>query len=259
MQVVPIPCLRDNYAYLVTCEATQKAIVVDPSQAEPILAAIRAAGVTLVAIWNTHHHWDHTGGNKALVREYPHLEVVGHASDKGRIPGQTVFVNDGDEILVGETVSARVVHNPGHTSGAISFYIGDSNSVFTGDTLFAAGCGRLFEGTPQQMRTSLERLGALPPETSVYCGHEYTENNLRFASTVEPSNPDVIHCLANAVHYREQGQTPPPSTIAQERQTNPFLRTTVTEVASNATHFAKQQLETPTDVFAALRRWKDEY
>ncbi len=258
MQVVPISCLRDNYAYLIICETTRKAIVVDPSQAGPIVDAVLANQVTLTAIWNTHHHWDHIGGNNQLLSQYRQLEVVGHQSDKGRIPGQTTFVNEGDGVRVGDSIVAQVIHNPGHTAGAISFYVADSNSVFSGDTLFTGGCGRLFEGTPQQMRISLEKLGTLPPATKVYCGHEYAENNLRFAATVEPNNPQISDCLSQAISRRKHGQHQP-STIGQEKDTNPFLRTTVDEVVNSASTFAKQKLASPNAVFAALRQWKDQF
>ena len=162
MRIVPVPCLQDNYAYLVICEATRHAAVVDPSQAEPVLAAVRANDVELVAIWNTHHHWDHTGGNKDLLEVYPELETIAHESDKGRIPGQTTFAREGDPVSVGQEVRASVIFNPGHTTGAISYYLAGESAVFTGDTLFAGGCGRIFEGDPPMMHASLSKLAALP-------------------------------------------------------------------------------------------------
>jgi len=164
MRIVSIPCLSDNYAYLVICEATQRAAIVDPSEAAPVLAAVRQHGVELAAIWNTHHHWDHTGGNQELVAAVGGLEVVAHESDRGRVPAQTKFVDEGDTVSVGQ-VSAVIIHNPGHTSGAISYHIADPGAVFTGDTMFGAGCGRLFEGTPADMRVSLGKLSALPGAT----------------------------------------------------------------------------------------------
>ena len=148
LTITPIPSLRDNFAYLLVCDTTQTAAVVDPSEADKVVAAVEAAGVTLSAILNTHHHWDHTGGNKALLERWPNLVVVAHASDDGRVHGQTEFVEDGDTISVGEQ-RAAIRHIPGHTTGAIAFcFDGD---VFTGDTLFNGGCGRLFEGTPEMM------------------------------------------------------------------------------------------------------------
>jgi hydroxyacylglutathione hydrolase len=259
MRIVPIPCLKDNYAYLVVCEATSAAAVVDPSEAAPVIAAVQREGVTLTAIWNTHHHWDHTGGNKDLLGAYPELEVIGHASDKGRIPGQTTFVQDGDEITLGKEVQARIIYNPGHTSGAISFHLAEPGAVLTGDTLFLAGCGRLFEGTPAQMHASLARLAALPGETRVYCGHEYTASNLRFAAAVEPDSEAVRARASEVGRARAAGAPTVPGTVAQERATNPFLRAHLPEVASAARAAEPVENDTPVAVFAALRRWKDRF
>ena len=259
MRIVPVPCLRDNYAYLIVCEATNATAVVDPSEPDPVVRAIQQESVELTAIWNTHHHWDHTGGNKALLKAYPELEVIGHESDRGRIPGQTAFVKDGDEVTLGQEVRARVIHNPGHTSGAISYFLSEHASVFTGDTLFGAGCGRLFEGTPAQMLTSLSRLGALPEETSVFFGHEYTVANLRFASAVEPDSDTLRERVARVQRQRDAGDYSVPSTIAEERATNPFLRAAVSRVQAAVRASEPPKDTSETEVFAALRRWKDRF
>ncbi|HWN67426.1 MAG TPA: hydroxyacylglutathione hydrolase [Haliangium sp.] len=263
MRIVAIACLTDNYAYLVVCEATRAAAVVDPSEAGPVIEAVQREGVTLEAIWNTHHHWDHTGGNEDLLSAYPELEVIAHASDKGRIPGQTTFVEDGDEVTLGKEVRARIIHNPGHTSGAISYHVGgddaEGGAVFTGDTLFLAGCGRLFEGTPAQMHVSLARLAALPDQTRVYCGHEYTASNLRFAAAVEPGNEAVQARAREIARVREAGAPSVPGTMAQERATNPFLRAHLPEVASAARAAERVEDDAPVEVFGALRRWKDRF
>jgi len=245
MQVIPIPCLSDNYAYLVVCEATLKAAVVDPSEADPVFAALRRERVELVAILNTHHHHDHVGGNDQLRMEIEGIAVHGHATDRGRIPGQTVGLTDGDEVAVGN-VRLRAIHNPGHTLGAVSYFGG--GVVFTGDTLFVAGCGRLFEGTPSMMHASLAKLAALPADTSVYPGHEYAAKNLRFAATVEPRNA--------ALAGRVEGV---PSTVALERATNPFLR--CAEPALRAAALAAEPGcdGTPEAVFAAIRRLRDRF
>jgi hydroxyacylglutathione hydrolase len=240
MRIVSIPCLSDNYAYLVICETTQRAAIVDPSEAAPVLAAVRQQGVELEAIWNTHHHWDHTGGNQELVSAVRGLEVVAHASDRGRVPAQTQFVNDGDTVSVGQ-ITARVIHNPGHTSGAISYHIADPSAVFTGDTLFGAGCGRLFEGTPVDMHGSLNKLAALPGNTEVYCGHEYTEKNLLFAAEAEKGNTAVAERLARVSELRKTGQPSVPFTMAEEQATNPFVR------AGSAERLGE------------LRAWKDRF
>jgi hydroxyacylglutathione hydrolase len=262
MRIVPIACLKDNYAYLVICEATRSAAVVDPSEAGPVLAAVQREDVTLAAIWQTHHHWDHVGGNQDLLRAHPGLEVVGHASDQGRIPGQTTLLEDGAEVAVGE-VRARIIHNPGHTSGAISYHVAGAEAghgaVFTGDTLFLAGCGRLFEGSPAQMHTSLTRLAALPDETRVYCGHEYTASNLRFAAAVEPHN-EAVQARAHTVErMRAAGAPSVPGTMADERATNPFLRVDLPAVAAAARAAEPAASDAPVEIFAALRRWKDRF
>jgi hydroxyacylglutathione hydrolase len=227
MRIIPVACLKDNYAYLVVCDETNECAVVDPSEAAPVLAAIEAAKVTPVAIWNTHHHMDHVGGNEDLLVKMGSIrEVSAHASDRGRVPGQTRFLETGDEVSVG-TVRARITHVPGHTLGAVSYFIdrgeGD-RAVFTGDTLFLAGCGRLFEGTPAQMHTSMAAFAALPPDTKVYCGHEYTASNLRFAKHVEPENTDVARTIDEVSVTREAGRPTVPGTIAGELATNPFMR-----------------------------------
>ncbi|HKE18859.1 MAG TPA: hydroxyacylglutathione hydrolase [Kofleriaceae bacterium] len=240
MRIVSIPCLSDNYAYLVICEATQRAAIVDPSEAAPVLAAVRQHGVELGAIWNTHHHWDHTGGNQELVAAVGGLEVVAHESDRGRVPAQTKFVGEGDTVSIGQ-VSAVIIHNPGHTSGAISYHIADPGAVFTGDTLFAAGCGRLFEGTPADMRVSLGKLAALPGATQVYCGHEYTEKNLAFAAEAEKDNSAIAERRARVAELRKAGHPSVPFTMAEEQATNPFVRAG------------------SVDRLAELRAWKDRF
>ncbi len=224
MRVVPVACLSDNYAYLVSEEGRREAVVVDPSEAPPVLAALAREGLDLVAILNTHHHWDHVGANEALRDRFGGLSIYGHASDlgQGRIPAQTVGVEEGKPFEVAG-MTFRVLHVPGHTLDAVAYVVKDA--VFTGDTLFVAGCGRLFEGTPAMMYASLcEKLGHLPGETRIFCGHEYTVNNLRFAAFVEPDNEDVKRALAAAQDTRTRGEPTVPSTMAEELRTNPFLR-----------------------------------
>ena len=228
VEVTIIPCLKDNYAYLVSCKETNLAAIVDPSEAEPVLAAIETTGVEPVAIWNTHHHWDHTGGNAGLLEVYSNLAVAGHASDKGRIHGQTLFLEAYDALTLGRH-SVSVLHIPGHTTGAVAYYV--NGKVFTGDTLFYAGCGRLFEGTPAMMFESLvvQLKGRLPEETLVYCGHEYTVSNLRFAEHIEPGNQAIKETLSWALEQRAHGLPTIPSTLAIEAAVNPFLRSSSTE------------------------------
>lgn len=259
MRIAAVSCLTDNYAYLVICEATREAAVVDPSEAAPVLAAAEREGVTIGAVWNTHHHWDHVGGNEELKAKLPGIEVVAHLSDKGRVPGQTRGVEAGDEITMGREISARVIHNPGHTSGALSYVIDDPPVVFTGDTLFAAGCGRVFEGTPAQMRSSLGKLAELSPATEVYCGHEYTEKNLRFAAAAEPGNQAVLERQNKVRALRAESRPSVPSTIAEELETNPFLRPSSERVAAAVAENEPPDAPGEEGIFAALRRWKNRF
>lgn len=223
MRVIPVACLKDNYAYLVIASSGDAAIV-DASEAAPVREALAREGAKARVIWSTHHHWDHVGGNEELASDLG-IEVVGHVSDDGRLPRLSRKVDTGDTVRVAD-VEARCIHIPGHTLGAVAYYVdgGGERVVFTGDTLFCAGCGRLFEGTPAQMHASLSRLLQLPGDTRVHCGHEYTESNLRFAAHVEPSNADVAHARERAAKLRGAGQPTVGTTLDEERRTNPFLR-----------------------------------
>jgi hydroxyacylglutathione hydrolase len=213
VHVAIVPCLADNFAYLVI--EGDRCAVVDPGEAPPVEAALARERVTLAAIWLTHHHHDHVGGVKELVAAHPGIEVVAHVHDRERLANVTRFVEEGDTVELG-VLRARVIHNPGHTLGAISYVV--AGCVFTGDTLFGAGCGRLFEGSPEMMHVSLGKLAALPPDTRVYFGHEYTASNLRWAAVVEPDNA-AIAARAGALPKPST-----PSTIADELATNPFVR-----------------------------------
>lgn len=250
MRVVAVPNLEDNYAYLVI--DGDRAAVVDPGEALPIEQALAREAVTLGAIWLTHHHPDHVGGVAALVARHPGIEVVAHAHDRERTPHVTKPVEHDAVVELG-TVRATIIYNPGHTLGAISYWIAEGDgAVFTGDTMFAAGCGRLFEGTAAMMHASFVKLGSLAPSTRVYFGHEYTASNLRFAAAVEPDNA-AITARAAAL------QTPStPSTIADELATNPFVRVTEPAViaAARARGVSDQD---PVTVLAAIRAWKDSF
>jgi len=225
LRVVPVSCLSDNYAYLLFVEGNDEALVVDPSEPEPVLAALAREGKRLVGILNTHHHWDHVGGNLGLVDKLGHMPVYGHKTslDEGAIKGQTEGLDEGSTFEAAG-LSFRVLSVPGHTLDAIAYVVNDE-AVFTGDTLFVAGCGRLFEGNPAMMYTSLcEKLGRLPGETKVYCGHEYTASNLKFAAFVEPENEDIKNKIEIVKEKRSRGEPTVPSTMAEELRTNPFLR-----------------------------------
>src|SRR5262245_57772790 len=220
MKIIQIPLLRDNYGYLLVSEKTNQAVIVDPSEAEPVLRRIEQENVEPVAILNTHHHRDHTGGNEGLLAKHE-LKVYGHKSDQARIFGLSYGVDEGDSVSVGD-LRAKVLFIPGHTTGHVAFLF--DNNLFCGDTLFTAGCGRLFEGSAEEMYSSLKKLIALPDLTKVYCGHEYTENNLRFALTVEPKNPKLLARFERVQGMRARGLSTVPSTIEEEKLTNPFLR-----------------------------------
>ncbi len=259
MRIVTVPCRSDNYAYLLICEETQCAAVVDPSEAAPVLAAAEAEGVTISAIWNTHHHYDHVGGNEEVAKRFSGCDVVGHKSDEGRIPGQTMFASDGDVVRVGREVSARILFNPGHTLGAISYVAEAQGAVFTGDTLFAAGCGRTYEGDAEMMHNSLLRLAALPPETRVYCGHEYTEKNLSFGALAEPGNADIADRAQRVAALRAEGRDTMGFLMAEELATNVFIRTGEAEVEASARREETVESDSSSAIFGALRSWKDRY
>lgn len=248
MRVLPVPCLSDNYAYIVTASGND-AVVIDPSEAEPIISVLSAEGLRLAAILNTHHHYDHVGGNEALIERYGKMPVFAHESDQGRVPGQTELVREGEKVQV-IGLSFEPLHVPGHTTGAVSYF--GHGAVFTGDTLFVAGCGRLFEGTPAMMYTSLcEKLARLPPETKVFCGHEYTAANLRFALFAEPENVAAQEKLARVTKMRESNEPTVPSTIGEELLTNPFLRVAEPAIRS------RYPGDSPADVLGAVRKAKD--
>lgn len=254
MRVVTVPCRTDNFTYLVGAAETTDVAVVDPCEPEPVLAAVRSAGLRVVAILNTHHHNDHIGGNRAVLNEFPGIPVYAHVSDRGRIPGQTHYLQDGDR-LEAAGIRYSVLFIPGHTTGHIG-YVTDG-AVFVGDTLFGGGCGRLFEGTPEQMNVSLnEKLAKLPEETEVYFAHEYTATNLRFALTVDPDNPALARRIEAVKALRAAGRWTTPSTIGQEKATNPFLRVTYPALVQSA---RLPPSATPADVFGALRRARDRF
>jgi len=260
MRVYPVPCLVDNYAWLVVGDRGA-AVVVDPSEAEPVREAARALGADLVGVLATHHHMDHVGGVEALASA-DGVPVMGPAREA--IPGRTLAVGDGDRVDVpGIGLELEVLDVPGHTAGHVA-YVGRGADwgppvLFCGDTLFAAGCGRLFEGTADQMWSSLSALAALPGETRVYCAHEYTLANLRFAAAVEPANPAIAGRLARERAKRDRGLPTVPSTIAEERSTNPFLRVGEAPVRAIAEAHAGRRLDSDAAVFGALRDWKNAF
>jgi hydroxyacylglutathione hydrolase len=251
LQVELIPVLRDNYVYLAHEARSGACAAVDPSVAEPVLAALDRLGWRLTHILNTHHHHDHVGGNLKLKRATGCI-VVGNRDDAHRIPGIDVRVGDGGELALGQE-EALVLDVSGHTIGHIAYWFREARALFCGDTMFSLGCGRLFEGTPQQMWSSLAKLRGLPGDTRVYCGHEYTESNARFALAIDPENPALRRRADEVWALRAEGRPTLPSTIAVERETNPFLR------ADNPNLQRAIGLEgrDPVAAFAEIRRRKD--
>lgn len=259
MDVIPIPQLSDNYAYLIIDPTTREAGVVDCAEAASVLAEVGKRDVHLRAVLATHHHFDHVGGNTDLLAQCPDLRVYGSADDAPKIPGITNRMHDGDAVEIG-ALRGRVIMIPAHTSGHVAYWFPEEASVFTGDTLFAGGCGRLFEGDAAQMMGSLGKLSELPDDTRVYCGHEYTEKNLQFALTLEPGNA-ALRARSDAVQaLRRTGKPSIPSTIADEKATNPFLRTASAELATSVrARVADLPVGDPVAVFAAVRALKDRF
>ncbi|MFL6857011.1 MAG: hydroxyacylglutathione hydrolase [Allosphingosinicella sp.] len=222
MEIVRVPALTDNYVWLVHDEGSGETAVVDPAVADPVLEAAEARGWRIGQIWNTHWHPDHTGGNSA-IKAATGAVVTGPAAEAARIPTLDRGVAEGDRVTLGR-VEGEVIEVPAHTAGHIAYHFASERAAFVGDTMFAMGCGRLFEGSAEQMYASLARLAALPAETRVYCAHEYTLANARFAVTVEPGNDALAHRLAAVEAARARGEATVPTTIALERATNPFVR-----------------------------------
>ena len=259
MRVVPVPQLADNYAYLVIDPTTAEAAVVDCAEARPVLEEAARQGARLTAALATHHHFDHVGGNVDLLASVPELRVYGSAGDAPRIPGITNRLVDGDALTVG-TLQAKAILIPAHTSGHIAYHFPAAQAVFTGDTLFAGGCGRLFEGDAAQMMRSLSKLAALPDDTRVYCGHEYTLKNLQFAAELEPGNPALAAKLDRVRALRERREPTVPSTIEEEKATNPFLRIESPELeASVRARVRDVPAGDRVALFAAVRTLKDRY
>jgi len=253
LQIVTIPCLSDNYAYLAHDPATGATAAVDVPEAAPIIAELKAQGWTLSDVLLTHHHADHVQGLPDLLAFAP-ARVVGAAADAHRLPPLDIAIGEGDTVHIGQE-EGRVIDVSGHTVGHVAFHFPKSDAIFTADSLMALGCGRVFEGTMEQMHKSLEKLATLPPETVVYSGHEYTLNNAKFALTVDPDNPRLKSRIKEIDAKRATGKPTVPSTLAEELATNPFLRASDPDIQSSLGMTGAA----PGTVFAEIRARKDRF
>ena len=234
LEIVRIPVLSDNYVWLVHEPESKETMVVDPAVAEPVMAEADRRGWKITQIWNTHWHPDHTGGN-AAIKEATGCHITGPEAERERIPTLDTMVKEGDSAKLGDVV-AEVIDVPAHTAGHIAFHFADEGEVFVGDTLFAMGCGRLFEGTAAQMFDNMRKLSELPGETNVYCAHEYTQSNGEYALVAEPDNQALKERMENVLAARAKGEATIPTTIALEQATNPFMR------ASSAKELAERRV-----------------
>ncbi|HXC21102.1 MAG TPA: hydroxyacylglutathione hydrolase [Steroidobacteraceae bacterium] len=256
LNVRPVRAFSDNYIWLIESPRDPAQVVaVDPGDAAPVIADLKRSSTSLAAILLTHHHPDHIGGVPELLR---HRQVPVVGPNDARIANRSLTVEDGEHCeFEGLGLSFEILQIPGHTLSHIAFW--GHGAVFCGDTLFSAGCGRMFEGTPKQMNASLDRLRNLPPETQVYCGHEYTAANLRFALTVEPTNAAALEYQESVARIRAAGSPTLPSSLSLEIRVNPFLRCDKPGIRATAEQRAGTKLETPEEVFAVLRAWKDQF
>ena len=258
IEIHMFPCLRDNYGFLLHDAEADVTAAVDTPEVAPILAALQDKGWQLTHILNTHHHYDHAGGNLA-IKEATGCQIIGPRADAARIPGIDTQVGEGDEFLLGGH-PVRVYDTPGHTRGHIVYYLPADGVAFVGDTLFAMGCGRLFEGTPQQMWTSLQKLMSWPDDTRVYCAHEYTQANAQFALTVEPGNEALTRRARDVDAQRAANVPTVPTTMGVEKATNPFLRPMSDEIGATVGLPGSSTAETDlVEVFARTRKLKDRF
>jgi hydroxyacylglutathione hydrolase len=256
LKIIPLSAFNDNYIWLAVNDSLSQVVIVDPGDASPVFDFLNQHDLTPIAILVTHKHADHTGGINALLNAYPNMAVYAHPIEN--VPATTHFVKQDEVILIDQwSESFRVIHIPGHTLGHVAYYA--HPILFSGDTLFGAGCGRVFEGTAEQMLTSLNKLAALPADTLVYCGHEYTLANLHFALHVEPGNEDIQQRIEATERLLSNHKPSLPSTMGLEKKTNPFLRCMQQSVISSVEAYVNRQLTNTVDVFHELREWKNTF
>jgi hydroxyacylglutathione hydrolase len=258
MAIITVPQLSDNYAYLVIDDGSKECAVVDCAEADKVIAAAKSHGAKLVAVLTTHWHGDHSGGNDDIASKVPGIKIYGASAEGGKIPALTNPVADSDKVRIG-SLEARVIGIPAHTNGHVAYYFPTLAAVFTGDTMFVGGCGRVFEGRAATMVASLGKLAALPDTTQVYCGHEYTEKNLRFALTLEPGNEALKKKHEWSVKARAENKFTVPSTIGDEKKTNPFLRTDSSELRANLKKRDPSLADDSVAIFAKARELKDHF
>lgn len=255
VEISAVPALSDNYVWLIHGRDNARVAIVDPGEAKPVIAALEEQGLEPAAILVTHRHWDHVNGIKGLLKRYD-LPVYGPGDEP--VPERTQALGDGDRVTLDELgLSFDVIAIPGHTLGHIAY--AGHGLLFAGDTLFSGGCGRMFEGHPEQMLASLDRLAALPDDTRLYCGHEYTLKNLSFCRAVEPDNPAIDEFVERARQRLDDGRPSLPTTLAEEKRFNVFLRCREANVARAVSEHQGRATEAPAEVFAGLRAWKDTF
>ena len=253
LDIIQLPVLNDNYIYIIHEPVSGETAVVDPAIAEPVLDTIKTKGWTLTFILNTHHHWDHVGANLEL-KEKTNCQILACESDHSRIPGIDKGLKHGDTIKLGNQV-AEIIETPGHTIGHIVYHFRNNNALFCGDTLFSMGCGRLFEGTAEQMWQSLQQLKKLPSQTKIYCTHEYTQANGKFALTLEPDNQQLLQRIQQVSQLRADNKATVPSTIEQELATNPFFREDSQAIQQSINMTGQPAVE----IFKKVRELKDSF